>query len=265
MTPTFHILANGSDISGDVASRLISMTITDSVDENSDGFDLMLEDSAGTLALPASGAKLDVSLGYDGNNQRMGSFVVDEASVEGPPDRISVQASSTPFVTDRNGGGKASFTSRKSRSFEGKTLGDIVQTIAGECGLTPVVDSELSSVSVPYVAQTDESDANLLVRLARRYGGVLKPADGRLVLASEAGGRSTSGQALEITLTPADVTNWRVTNGGKSQGVTKVKAKTHDYAAADIEEVEVEVADDQFGLPEGQGSEADGSLLPPLP
>lgn len=263
MRPTFHILAGGSDISADVSDRLISLDITDTVDETSDSFTLTLSDAEGTLALPASGAKLEVSIGYDGNNQRVGTFVVDEAGIEGPPDVITVQASSTPFVTDRGGGGQAAFTSRKSRSFEGKTLGEIVQTVASDCGLSPVVDSELEGIQIPHVAQVDESDANLLVRLARRYGGVLKPADGKLVMASEAGGRSTSGQALEITLTPADVSSWQFKIGGKNQGVTKVKAKSHDYTKATTDEVEADVADDQFGLPEGDG-EADGSLLPPL-
>lgn len=263
MRPTFQITAGGADITGDVSERLISLDITDTVDETSDSLSITLADAEGTLALPASGAKLEVSLGYDGQNQRVGSFVVDDVGIEGPPDVVSVQASSTPFVTDRGGGGKAAFTSRKSRSFEGKTLGEIVQTVASDCGLSPVVDSELSSIQVPHVAQIDESDANLLIRLARRYGGVLKPADGRLVLASEAGGRSTSGAALEVTLTPADVSSWSFKVGGKNQGVTKVKAKSHDYSKATTEEVEADVADDQFGLPD-ESAEADGSLLPPL-
>ena len=264
MRPTFQITAAGSDITGDVSARLVSLEITDTVDENSDGLTLTLEDAAGTLALPASGAKLEIALGYDGQNQRIGSFIVDEVNVEGPPDRITVQASSTPFVNDRGGGGQAAFTSRKSRSFEGKTLGEIVQTIAGDCGLTASVDSELSSIQVPHVAQVGESDANLLIRLARRYGGILKPADGRLVLASEAGGRSVSGQSLELTITPDQVTSWRFKVGGKNQGVTKVKAKSHDYSKATVDEVEVEVADDQFNLPEGSGDGGDG-VLPPLP
>jgi phage protein D len=262
MRPTFQITAAGSDITGDISGRLVALEITDTVDETSDGLTMTLEDAAGTLALPSSGAKLEVAIGYDGNNQRVGSFVVDEVQVEGPPDIVTVTASSTPFVNDRGGGGQASFTSRKSRSFEGKTLGEIVRTVASDCGLTPAVDSELASVTVPYVEQVDESDANLLIRLARRFGGVLKPADGRLVLASEAGGRSVSGQSLEITLTPAEITSWRVKIGGKNQGITKVKAKRHDYQAADVEEIEVEVADDQFGLPTG-GGDASGDLLPP--
>lgn len=247
MRPTFQITAAGADITGDVSSRFVSLDITDTVDETSDSLTLVLEDAAGTMALPASGAKIEVSLGYDGDNQRVGSFVVDEASVEGPPDQITVTASSTPFVNDRGGGGKAAFTSRKSRSFDGKTLGEIAKTIAGECGLTAAVDEQLASIQIPYVAQIDESSANLLVRLARRYGGVLKPADGRLVIASEAGGRSVSGQALEVTLTPADVTSWRFKVGGKNQGVTKVKAKSHDYTKADVDEVDADVSDDQFG------------------
>lgn len=247
MTPTFQITVAGNDISGDVASRLISLEITDTVDETSDGLTLVLEDSAGTLAQPASGAKIEVALGYDGSNEKVGSFVVDEVSIEGPPDSINISASSTPFVNDRGGGGQASFTSRKSRSWDEKTLGEIVKKIAGECGLSAIVDSELTSIKVPYVAQTDESDCNLLVRLARRYGGVLKPADGKLVLASEAGGRSTSGTSLEVTLTPSQVTKWKVTVGGKSQGVNKVKAKSHNYDSAEVDEVDEDVADDQFG------------------
>lgn len=251
MKPTFQITAGGTDISGDVSAKLISLEITDTVDETSDSFSLVLEDSAGTLAMPASGSKIEISLGYDGANEKLGSFVVDEVEISGPPDIISVQGSSTPFVTDRGGGGQASFTSRKSRSFEGKTISEIVQTVAGECGLTPVVDSALASITVPHVAQCDESDANLLIRLARRYGGVLKPADGKLVLASEAGGVTTSGAALEVALTPAMVTSWRVKQGGKSQGVTKVKAKAHNYESAEVDEVEEAVEGDQFGVEGG--------------
>lgn len=243
MTPTFKIIAGGSDVTGDISARLISLDITDTVDETSDSMTLSLADALGELALPASGAKLEVSIGYDGNNQHMGSFVVDEATVEGPPDVITVQASSTPFVSDRGGGGNASFTSRKSRSWEDKKLGEIIQTIAGECGLEAKVDKDLEQVQVPYIAQTAESDANLLIRLARTYGGVVKPADGKLVFASEDGGKSISGQSMEVTITPDMVTSWQFKQGGKLQGVTKVKAKKHDYSKAALDEYEVDIED----------------------
>ena len=246
MKPTFTITANGSDITGSITSRLVSLDIVDTVDETSDGMTLVLEDTAGTLALPKSWAKIEVAIGYNGANQRMGAFVVDDVTIDGPPDQITVTGSSTPFV-DGNGGGSASFTSRKSRSWEGKTVGDIVATIAGECGLQPVVDKTLKDITIPHIAQVGESDANLLIRIARRYSGVLKPADGRLVLASEQGGQTTSGQALELTLTPDDVTNYRVKIGGKSQGVTKVKARVHNYQTGEADEYDVDVSNPQFG------------------
>lgn len=241
MRPTFQITAGGNDITGDISDRLISLEIVDTVDETSDSMTLTLEDAAGTLAPPSSGAKIEISIGYDGANQRMGAFVVDEVTIEGPPDIIQVTGSSTPFVNDRNGGGTAAFTSRKSRSWDGKTIGEIVQTIAGECGLQPVVDQTLELIAIPHIDQVGESDANLLIRIARRYGAVLKPADGRLVLAAEQGGVTTSGKALSMTLTPADVSTYRVRYGGKSQGVTKVKARIHNYETGTSEEVDVDV------------------------
>lgn len=260
MRPTFSITAAGNDITGDVSARLVSLDITDTVDETSDSLTLVLEDTAGTLALPKSGAKLEVSIGYDFRNTRLGSFVVDEVSIDGPPDLVTITASSTPFVTDRGGGGNASFTSKKSRSWEGKTIGDIVSTIAGECGLSPVVDQSLIDVTIPHIAQVSESDANFLIRIARRYGGILKPADGRLVLALESGGQTTSGKSLESTLSPGDVSSYRFRLGGKLQGITKVKAKVHNYESADSDEVTVDVGDDggQFLAPQGaSGAEVD--------
>lgn len=257
MRPTFSITAAGKDITQDVSSRLVSLDITDTVDETSDSLTLVLEDTTGTLAPPASGARLEVSIGYDFRNVRLGSFVVDEVELDGPPDLFNITASSTPFVTDRGGKGSAEFTSRKSRSWSGKTIGDIVSTIAGECGLSPVVDQSIKDIVIPHVDQVAESDANLLVRIARRYGAVLKPADGRLVIASADGGQTTSGKSLEFTLTPQDVSTYRVKFGGKMQSVTKVKVKVHDYSKAQAEEVvaDVDKSGGQFLAPEGASGE----------
>lgn len=247
MTPTFKILAGGNDITADISSRLIALDLTDSTDEQSDKLSLTLDDSSNTLALPRSGAKLEVFLGYNGNNERVGSFIVDEVSVSGPPNVVTVEGSSSLFVNDRNGTGKSSFSSHQSRSFEGKTIQQIVETVAAECGMTAVVDSALAKITVPHIAQVDESSANLLVRIARRYGGILKPADGRLVMASESGGKTTSGAALTATLTPSQVTTWSSKQGGKLLGKTKVKSKSHNYNTGEVDEYEEEVPDSEFG------------------
>jgi phage protein D len=257
MRPTFSITANGSDITGSLSSRLVSLEVIDTVDETSDTMTMTLEDVAGTLALPKSGAKIEVSIGYNFLNTRLGSFVVDEVEINGPPDVITVRGSSTPFVTNRTGGGSAEFQSKKTRSWDGKTIGEIVATVASECGLTPVVDDTLKNVVIPHIDQLGESDANLLIRIARRYAGVLKPADGRLVLAAEQGGQTTSGKPLGLSLEPGDVKNYRVMHGGKLQGVTKVRGKKHNYQTGESEEIVVDVEinntpdNGQFSAPEG--------------
>lgn len=256
MTPTFAITAAGKDITTDVSNRLVSLEIVDTVDETSDGLTLVLEDTAGTLAIPKSGARLEVSLGYNFRNVRIGSYVVDEVEIDGPPDQVTIKASSTPFVSDRDGKGTAAFSSRKSRSFEGKTIGEIVSTIAGECGLTPVVDQTVKNIVIPHVSQVSETDANFLLRIARRFGAILKPADGRLVLALESGGKTTSGKSLETEIAISDVSTYRFRLGGKMQSVTKVVAKSHNYSTASTETVTADVDNGaQFMAPEGASAE----------
>lgn len=255
MRPNLQIIAAGNDITADISERFVSLDASDGVDESSDGMTLVLEDTQGTLAVPASGAKLEILIGYDGANQSIGTFVVDEVSIEGPPDIVTVQGSATPFVTDRGGGGNSSFTSRKSRSFEGKTLGDIAKAIASEGGLIASISGELAAIQIPHLAQINESSANLLLRLARKFGASLKLADGRLVMAAESGGKTVGGDALEVTLTPSEVSSWRITLGGKSQGVTGVKVKMHNYETGEVEEIVEPVANPQFAQPEEETDE----------
>jgi len=245
MRPSFSIIANGLDISGEITRRLVSMDITDTVDETSDGITIVLEDTTQSLALPKSGARLEVSLGWNGDNSKIGTFIVDEVGIEGPPDIITITGSSTPFVN--GSGGDASFLGKKTRSWDGKTIGEIVETIAAECGLTPVVDNTLKNVLIPHIDQLNESDANLLVRIARRYGGILKPAEGRLILSAEEGGKTTSGKTFALTVTPSEITSYRSRIGGKIQGVTKVKARVHNYQTGESESVDVDVLNPQFG------------------
>ena len=245
MRPSFSIIANGQDISGEITRRLVSMDIVDTVDETSDGITIVLEDTTKSLALPKSGARIEVSLGWNGANSKIGTFVVDEVSIEGPPDIVTITGSSTPFVN--GSGGSASFSGKKSRSWDGKTVGDIVSKIASECNLSPVVDSSIKNIVIEHIDQLGESDANLLLRIARRVGGVLKPAEGKLVFAAEEGGKTTSGKAFALTLTPGEITSYRARIGGKKQGVTKVKARVHNYQTGESEEVDVEVKKPQFG------------------
>jgi phage protein D len=246
MTPTFQIIVAGNDITSDISTRLISIDASDGVDEKSDGVTIALEDAEQSMAIPASGARLEISLGYGGVNDILGSYIVDEVSIDGPPDIITIQASAAPFVSDRAAGGNSSLTSRKSQSYDSKTLGEIVKTVAASCNMVAAVSDDLADRIIDHVAQISESDANLLLRLARRYGATLKITEGYIVLTGEDGGKTISGRPLEETLTPYDVSSWNVRFGGKSQGVTKIKAKKHSWLTGHSEEFSATVENPQF-------------------
>jgi phage protein D len=237
MKPSFRLLVSGEDITADVTRRLVQIEWTDGVEEKSDVFTVTLHDNDNSLAVPKKGAKVELSAGYDNRLQKVGSYTVDEAQVEGPPDRLTVRGSAAPFV-DASG---KSASSRVSFSWEETTLGDIATIIAERLGVLPEIDEGLAAIEILNEQQVNESDTNLLLRLVRRYGGFLKFTQGRMVIAEEGAGTGTGGAELTVNLTKSQCSTWRVSSGGKAEGLSKVKVKYHDYETGETKEVEAEV------------------------
>lgn len=237
MTPGFKLLANGRDITSDVVARGAIVEWSDTVDEGSDSMTVTVADHDNLVAVPKAGVKVELSAGYDGALQKAGTFYVSETEIEGPPERVTIQATSAP-VTAANG---QSIAARSSKSWEDTTLGDIAQSIAGKLGVSASVDKELAAVQITNEQQVDQSDTDFLLRLVRRHGGFLKFAQERMVIAKEGSGTSTSGKALTVTLMRSDVSRWSVRAGGKRAAIQKVKMKVHDYETGETSEVEADV------------------------
>lgn len=201
MKVAYQIVANGSNITALVADRLLSAEITDQAGVKSDRLTLVIDDRDQRLELPETGAKIEVSLGYsNGPLVKMGAYTVDEVSVSGPDRELTIRAN----AVDMTGGIKAP----KERSFDNITLGALVRTIAGDNGLTPAIASELASRQLGHVDQT-ESDMQLLQRICADQGATCKVADGRLVVAAHASGKTTAGGDLpEAIITAGDCAAW---------------------------------------------------------
>lgn len=212
LKPEFKLLANGGDITGTVQSRLKSLRFTDEAGMESDVLDVVLEDADpdNPIQMPPTGAELELFLGYDGAAQRMGLFVVDEIELAGWPGEMRITAHAAPFDTSKSG--KANLQTQKTRSWPKDTkLSAMVAKIAKEHGMDGAVSQSLASVTLPHLDQSDESDMHFLVRIARKYDAVVKPAAGKLVVAKRGESKSVSGQALPpVTLAPADVSTFRV-------------------------------------------------------
>lgn len=209
--PTFTLTANTNDITAAVKDRFVSLKLKDETGNTSDELTITLADHDPTspIAIPPTGASLALSLGYtDTGITAMGNYIVDEISLEGPPDHLIITARAAAF--DQGNDGAYHLQTQKVRSWKaGVTIGAMVAKIAKEHGMTSAVDSTLSSVALPHVDQQDESDLNMLLRLAKKYDAVVKPNGGQLVFAKRGQFKSVSGQTIPaITIDKSDCTTY---------------------------------------------------------
>jgi len=237
--PTYRIVANREDITAAIRERFLSLTLTDKAGVEADEVSITLadHDPAAPIALPPAGAELEVWLGYDDQAEQMGVYVVDALDIEWPPNRLRITAKAAPLAASRSGQGstRLMLQTKKSRSWPaGTTLGALVQSIAQEHGLIPAVQAELASITLPHVDQVNESDMNLLTRLAREHDAIAKPAGGALVLARRGSSTSAGGSATRlptVAITPDMITRGKM-KLAKRGNAGSVVARWRDTEAA---------------------------------
>ncbi len=242
LKPAFEITANDKDITEAIQKRLISLRVTDQSGWESDALEIVLDDSdpLKSLALPTTGAELQLKLGYENALFKMGLFVVDALEVSGPPTKVLISSKAAPQDNTRLG--KSSMRTQKNRSWEtGTTLQTLASQIANEHGLEPAVGQTLKDLSLPHIDQINESDINLLTRIAKDYDALVKPVAGKLVVTKRAESKSTRGQDLKpIPLQGSEITNWRL-NIRKREPAASVVAVYRDLEQA--KDVEVIIGD----------------------
>lgn len=209
----------GTDITGNIADRLISLSISDEAGITSDRFDLSLDDRDHALGWPGAGVQLEIALGYreTGGARTMGRYTVDEVESSGPPAALSLRGAAADML--------ASLKSQRRADYDGKTLGEIVRTIAARHQLTPQIAARFESQPVEHLDQTDESDLHLLTRLAEQFGATAKPAAGRLLFVEAGSGLDATGAAMSaIAISRVQVLSWRASEQER-QFYSRVEAR----------------------------------------
>lgn len=210
--PGYRVAADGADITAVIRERAGRISVTDEDGVESDMLEVSIADHSPLrrIALPRTGAEIEAWLGYEPMLEYMGLYIVDEIEMLGPPDEMVIRARAAAH--EETEGGKSDLQTQKTRSWdEGTTLGEMADTIASEHGLEPSVSEALEGKVLPHVDQLQESDINLITRVAGWYDGIAKPAAGRLVVVKHGEGKSSSGEDLPtVTLRPGDVSNWSV-------------------------------------------------------
>ena len=202
MKPQFRLMVAGENATGAVADRLLGLVVTDEDGSSADRLEIELDNRDGRLAYPDTEAQIDLSLGFAGQELAfMGRFAVDGVSGSGPRQTMRITATAADL--------KGEIRAPRTRAWEGKSLRDIVATIAGEAGLRPVVGDSVAGKVWPYLAQTAESNLHFLTRLAATLDATAKPAGGALLVQRRGEGKSAAGDPLTPpSLTPARLSYW---------------------------------------------------------
>lgn len=231
--PAYTIRVNGNDLHQVLNQRLISLTLHDQRGFEVDQLDIVLDDSDGQLAIPPRGAKLTLALGWAGQPLvDKGSYLVDEVEHSGPPDTLTIRARSADL--------QAGITSKRERSFHQCTVGDIVNNIAQANQLQPAIPAWLASKPVAHLDQTNESDANLLTRLAQQYDAIATVKHGRLVFCKTGDAESVTGKAFPTVIITRQSGDQHRFSAADRNAYTAVKAYWHNLDKAEKGEVLVD-------------------------
>ncbi|ASW46257.1 phage late control D family protein [Xanthomonas hortorum pv. vitians] len=247
--PQWRVVLDGTDLTERIAPRLLDLTLTECRGGEADQLDLRIHDHDGKMALPKRGVRLAVALGWKATGLvDKGTFIVDEVEYSGAPDIITVRARSADLTADMR--------TRRERSWHNTTLGAVLNTLAGEHGLTPRVADALARIKLPHLDQANESDMNLLTRLGQRFDAVATVKGGALVFAPIGAGTTATGKPLPtVPLTRRDGDQHRYSVADRD-AYTGVRAYWVDKGKARRQSVLVGTDDNAKRLRESYADEA---------
>ncbi|ASK93344.1 phage late control D family protein [Xanthomonas campestris pv. trichodesmae] len=247
--PQWRVVLDGVDLTERIAPRLRDLTLIECRGGEADQLDLRIHDHDGKMALPKRGVRLSVALGWKATGLiDKGTFIVDEVEYSGAPDIITVRARSADLT--------ANMRIRRERSWHNTTLGAVLNTIAGEHGLTPRVAEALARTKLPHLDQANESDMNLLTSLGQRFDAVATVKAGALVFAPIGAGTTATGKPLPTaTLTRRDGDQHRYSVADRD-AYTGVRAYWVDKGKARRQSVLVGTDDNAKSLRESYADEA---------
>lgn len=172
--PIYRLVVDGQDISAKVQPRLISLTLKDNRDLETDTLDIQLSDHDGLMAIPPHGASIQLWLGWsDSGLVYKGEYTVDETEHSGAPDVLSIRAHSADLLE--------SMKERRDETWRAQTLGEILGTIAGRHGLKLQIDDELASLEIHHLDQTSSSDLSMVASLATEHDATATVKNGTLI------------------------------------------------------------------------------------
>ncbi len=222
-TPFFMLLSNGIDITQSLKNDVKSIQFTDQRGEKSD--QLVIKIANAFYQRPKFDDTLVLMLGYKKSEMFFaGTFKV-QTSKRINNEVLVVTATGADFSKQ--------IKEKKSKTFEKKSLSDIVGSVAGNHGLQTKCDFD---IQVKHQLQTNESDLNFLERLSKEYNAIFSIKNGTLIFIKNNDNNSVNGALPTFLLQAQQEERIEITHTNKSQ-YKSATAHFHDTKEAKAKKV----------------------------
>ena len=229
ITPDFKVEVNGKDVTANVKKHLVSLSLKDEAGDATDELTLNFDN---LFKRPKYKDKIKVWLGYRTGLYYCGSFLVQ--TTEKNQNSLRVRATSTNFTTE--------IKKKRNRSYENISLCDLIKKIADRNGLK--YRCNFNDVFFKHLAQTDESDLNLLNRIAKMYNATFNIKNETLIFIKKQG----DGNNLPVfELDKKNVSSYSIKYANKTL-YKSVKAVFHDTKENKVKEVVFGSGEPQYVL-----------------
>lgn len=197
LTPAAELTIDGRRFGTQAMSRIISISLTDKRGFEADELTIELDDQDGTIAIPKTGSKITLKLGYKETGLvEKGEYLVSEFTASGSPDRLSITARAADLAE--------ALAEQVEKSWHKQTLYQIIETIAKKHKYEYIISKDYQNQKIEHIDQTNESDASFMSRLAEQYDAIATIKNGKLLFIPAGESQTASGQPiLPTTITRA--------------------------------------------------------------
>ena len=197
LTPAAELTIDGRRFGTEAMSRIISISLTDKRGFEADELTIELDDHDGTIAIPKTGSKITLKLGYQETGLvEKGEYLVSEFTASGSPDRLSITARAADLAE--------ALAEQVEKSWHKQTLYQIIETIAKKHKYEYIISKDYQNQKIEHIDQTNESDASFMSRLAEQYDAIATVKNGKLLFIPAGESQTASGQPiLPTTITRA--------------------------------------------------------------
>lgn len=197
LTPAAELTIDGRRFGTQAMSRIISISLTDKRGFEADELTIELDDHDGTIAIPKTGSKITLKLGYQETGLvEKGEYLVSEFTASGSPDRLSITARAADLAE--------ALAEQVEKSWHKQTLYQIIEAIAKKHKYEYIISKDYQNTKIEHIDQTNESDASFMSRLAEQYDAIATIKNGKLLFIPAGESQTASGQPiLPTTITRA--------------------------------------------------------------